>query len=77
MVWANIAVIVASYILSVAFAPKPPQQRPAAFEDFDFPLFEEGEPKTAVFGQCWSKSWMCLTVGNYRTRRVKIGGGKK
>ena len=60
-----IAILVATYILSSAFAPKPPQQKPAAFEDFDFPLFEEGEPKTAVFGQCWSMAgWVEWPIGS-------------
>lgn len=64
-------------VAMMVFAPKPPQQKPASVEDVEFPLCEEGEEKTAVFGQAWTKSWMVFTVGNRRTRRVKIGGGKK
>lgn len=75
--WVQVAILVASYILSVALAPKPKAQKPAAFEDIDFPLCKEGEEKTVVFGQKWTKSWMVLTVGNYRTKAIKTKGSKK
>lgn len=70
-------VIVASVVIQAAMAPKPKQPRPTAFEDIDFPLCEEGEEQSAVFGQVWSKGWMVLTVGNYRTRAIKTKGSKK
>lgn len=57
--------------------PKVQGQKPAAFEDIDFPLCEEGEEQSAVFGQVWSKGWMVLTVGNYRTQAIKTKGSKK
>ena len=75
--WLNLAIMVASYLITAALAPKPQQPKPTAFEDIDFPLCEEGEPKTAVFGQVWTKSWMVLTVGNYRTRAIKRKSSKK
>ena len=75
--WLNIAIMVGSYLINAAFAPKPKQPKPTAFEDIDFPLCEEGEPKTAVFGQVWTKSWMVLTVGNYRTKAIKSKSSKK
>ena len=71
-------VLVVAVVMMAAFAPKPVQPKATAFEDIDFPEAEEGSDKHAVFGQKWSKSWMVLTVGNYRTRMVKVkGGGKK
>ncbi|AQZ95568.1 hypothetical protein ACFSB1_01080 [Halopseudomonas phragmitis] len=73
----QIAILVGAFLLMAALTPKAPRQKPPAFADFEFPLCKEGEPKTAVFGQVWTKSWMVLTVGNYRTRKKKIGGGKK
>ncbi len=30
-----------------------------------------------MFGQVWSKGWMVLTVGNYRTKAIKTKGSKK
>ncbi len=58
-------------------APKPQKPKPTAFEDIDFPRCDEGDEQVAVFGQCWSKSWMVLTVGNYRTKAIKTKGSKK
>lgn len=75
--WFLIGIVVAFALMS-SLGAKQPSAKPTAFEDIDFPRAEEGAEQTAVFGQCWSKSWMVLTVGNYRTRRVKVkGGGKK
>jgi hypothetical protein len=72
-----IALLIASMVISAALAPtmKPPP--PTAFDDFDFPLAEEGTPQCVVFGDCWSGDWMVLGVGNYQTRPVKTDGGKK
>lgn len=75
--WPEVLILVASYILSAAFATKPKKPKPTAFEDIDFPLSKEGEDIGAVFGQKWSKSWMVLTVGNYRTKPIKTKGSKK
>jgi len=72
-----LVVIVASAIIQYATAAKPKQPRPTAFEDIDFPLCQEGEEQSAVFGQVWSKGWMVLTVGNYRTKAIKTKGSKK
>lgn len=70
-IWATI------YLLQAAFAPKPEKPDKPAFEDFDFPLSEEGSAKAAYFGQCKVEGWFVLTVGNYRTRSIKTKGGKK
>lgn len=75
--WIQVAILVASYILSAALAPKPKAPKPTAFEDIDFPLCEEGESKGAVFGQRWSEDWFVLTVGNYRTEAIRTKGSKK
>lgn len=60
--------------ISYALAPKPEKPKPAAFADIDFPQSDEGTEVPVVFGQVWSKGWMVLTVGNYRTSPVKSGG---
>jgi len=73
----QLVVMAASMAIQIIMAPKPKKPKPTAFEDIDFPLCEEGEEKTAVFGQVWTKSWMVLTVGNYRTKAIKSKGGKK
>lgn len=75
--WVQVAILVASYILQTALAPKPKAPKPTAFEDIDFPLCEEGEDKGAVFGQVWSESWFVITVGNYFTKAIVTKGSKK
>lgn len=74
----TLVILIGAFALMSALAPKQPDPKPKALEDFDFPRAEEGAEQHAVFGQRWSKGWMVLTVGNYRTRRVTVrGGGKK
>lgn len=72
--WVQIALFVASIIISVALQPKPPKPKPPALGDFDFPQIDEGTPQIVVFGDCWIEPWMVLGVGNYRTKAIKSGG---
>lgn len=73
--WALVA-LVATYAVSALLIPKPQPQKPAAFEDWDFPQFEEGTPQAVYFGDCWTSGWFVLWYGNYRTTKVKARGGK-
>ena len=75
--WLQVAILVASYLLSAANQPKPAKPKPAAFSSFDFPRCEEGSEKTVLFGQRWTKSWMVLSVRNQRSEAIKSSGGKK
>jgi hypothetical protein len=75
--WEWVIYLVASYVLSVALAPKPAKPQPVAFEDFEFPQVEEGTPQCVVFGDCWSSDWTVLAIGNYSTQAVESSGGKK
>jgi len=75
--WVQIAILVASYLISAATAPKPKKPKPAAFQDFDFPRCDEGAEKSVLFGQCWSGDWMVLSVRNQRSRAIKTKGSKK
>ncbi len=75
--WPVLITLVASFAIMVALAPKPAKPKPAALEDFSFPQAEEGTAQSAVFGQVWTKGWMVLTVGNYRTRPIKSKGDLK
>jgi len=68
--WIQIALIVASFVLSVALRPKTVPPKPAAFEDFDFPQSTEGTAQAVVFGDVWLEGWMVLGVGNYRTTPI-------
>ena len=75
--WVQIAILVASYLIQYATAPKPKKPKPAAFADFDFPRADEGTEKSVLFGQCWTKDWMVLSVRNQRSQAIKSKGGKK
>lgn len=75
--WLQIAILVASYLMSASNSPKVAKPKPAAFEDFDFPRCDEGTEKEWVFGQVWGKDWMVLSVRNQRSRAIKSKGGKK
>jgi hypothetical protein len=67
--------MVVSYVVAAALQPKPPKPKPAAFDDFDFPMADEGTPQQVIFGDCWTGDWMVLSVGRFR--RVQIAGKKK
>jgi hypothetical protein len=70
----GIFLLVASFLISAALAPKAQSPEPTAFEDIDFPQADEGTPQAVIFGDCWSGDWTVLAVGNYRTEGVEGGG---
>lgn len=76
-IWVQLAIWVISYFVSAAARPKPPQAKPAAFGDFQFPQSAEGTPQAVIFGDVWTSDWMVLGVGQYRTQPIKQKGGKK
>lgn len=71
-----LVVMIASLVLSIALAPKPPTPKPAAMTDFDFPQVDEGTPQSVVFGDVWTGGWMVLSYGNLRNQPIKSGGKK-
>lgn len=74
--WVYIVVLLVSAYISYENRPKTTTPKPAAFEEFEFPQFEEGTPQAVTFGDCWTKDWFVLAVGNYRTSRIRADGGK-
>lgn len=73
----GLVMMVASILISAALAPKQIPPKPAAFEDFDFPIAEDGTPQAVIFGDVWVPDWTVLAVGRYRTTAVKTSSGKK
>lgn len=73
----QLALLVISYYVSAALAPKPPQPKAAALEDFDIPLAEEGRAIPVVFGTVIVKSPTVMWYGDLRTTAIKEKGGKK
>ncbi len=77
MIYVQIFLLIASYFISAALAPKPPVPKPAALEDFDIPLAEEGRAIPVVFGEVVLKSPSLMWYGDLRTTPIKQKGGKK
>lgn len=69
--------LVVSYFISAALAPKPPQPKPAALEDFDIPMAEQGRPIPVVFGTVLLTGANVLWYGDLRTTPIQTKGGKK
>ena len=69
--WIQVALFVASLLISALLQPKPKGQKPAAFEDFDFPTAEDGTPQIVVFGDVWLTDWTVIGAGNYRSKKIK------
>ncbi len=74
--WVMLVLWIVSTAYTLTHQPKAEKPRPAAFEDFDFPQFEEGTEQHVIFGDNWTESWMVLGVGNYRTQEIKTSSGK-
>lgn len=70
-------VLLAVLVVSVALAPKPPTQPPAALEDFSVPVAEEGRPIPVVFGTVTITGSNVLWYGDLRSTPIKSKGGKK
>lgn len=73
----QLALLASSYLISRAFRPKVTGPTAVAFEEFEWPQYEEGTPQCVIFGDCWTEDWMVLAVGNYRSRPIKTKAGKK
>lgn len=63
--------------MSAALAPKPPQPKPAALQDFEVPVAEEGRPIPVVFGTVTLTGANVLWYGDLSTTPIKAKGGKK
>lgn len=73
----QLALLVVSYFISAALAPKPPVPKPAAIEDFDVPVAEQGRPVPVVFGTVTLTGANVLWYGDLRTTPIQEKGGKK
>lgn len=75
--WVQLILLVVSYIVSAALAPKPPKPKPAALNDFDIPMAEQGRPIPVVFGTVLLTGANVMWYGDLRTTPIKSKGGKK
>lgn len=76
MIPVPIIMMIVSAAINYANRPKIQAPRPAAFEDFDFPVAEEGSRQYVIFGDVWIKDWTVLSYGNMRTSKIQTKGGK-
>lgn len=75
-----IALLVVAYAITALTASKPKgDSGPPKLNDVKFPVPDEGTPQAVIFGDVWTKDWMVLWVGNYKTEEVhaQSAGGKK
>jgi len=77
MFWVQLILLVVSSIVSYALRPKPPVPKPAALEDFDIPVAEQGRPIPVVFGTILLTGPNVLWYGDLRTTPIKEKAGKK
>ena len=73
----QLLLLVVSYFVSAALAPKPPKPKPAALDDFDIPVAEQGRPIPVVFGEVLLTGANLLWYGDLRTTAIQEKGGKK
>lgn len=73
----QLALLVISYFVSAALAPKPPKPKPASLEDFDIPVAEQGRPIPVVFGTVLITGANVMWYGDLRTTAIQEKGGKK
>ena len=73
----QLVLLVVSYFVSAALAPKPPKPKPAAREEFDIPVADQGRPIPVVFGTVHLTGPNGLWYGDLRTTPIQEKGGKK
>jgi hypothetical protein len=71
VIWGQIAWFVVTTLVSIALAPKPPRPRPAALDDFDLPVAEEGKPVQVIFGTVRQTGPNVLWFGDLSSKAIK------
>jgi hypothetical protein len=75
LAWIGITLVVGLFVSALAM--KRPTPKATTLDDFDVPQIQDGTPHAVVFGDGWLEGWQVLWYGNYRTTKIKSGGGKK
>lgn len=76
-IFAYLAILVISAVITQAMLPKPEQPKPAELSDFDAPTAEEGRPIPVVFGTVRVTGPNVLWYGDLYTQAITQRGGKK
>lgn len=72
-----VIVVIISVAISLALAPKPPQQKPPSLEDLEIPTAEQGRPIPVIFGVVRLKSPNIVWYGDLDFKPVYSDGGGK
>lgn len=76
--WVQLAIALATAVLSYLLSPKPPQPKNAQRGTLDVPHPPVGEPIPVVFGTVWNRQPGVIYYGNPKTKAIMSeGGGKK
>ena len=75
MAWVYIVVFVVALVLSIALAPKPPERRSAALDDFQVPTADEGRAIPVVFGAAWLRGPNVLWYGRLSMKPIRKRSG--
>lgn len=75
--WVNIVILAISLIATaVALQVRPPEQKPASFEDINLPTADEGRPIPVVYGTYLVQAPNVVWWGNPSTEPVRTKSGK-
>jgi len=74
--WAFVAQIAISLIITMLFSDSPDAPEAATLEDFDAPVVGQGDPYAVIFGTFLVKGANVLWYGDLRTTEVKTDAGK-
>lgn len=74
--WVQIALWVATLVISYALRPKIPQQKPAGLGDIQAPTAEEGREIPVLFGTRDLNGPNVVWYGDLRTKAIRVKGGK-
>jgi hypothetical protein len=74
--WFYVIIILLTLVVSFAYRPKAPSQKPPALADFQVPTADEGREVMVIFGEVWIDDPNVLAYGDLRTTPIKASGGK-
>ena len=79
MVWVQVALFVASIIISRALTPKPKIETPtpAGLDDFEAPIASESTPIPVLFGTRWISRPNVVWYGDLRVTPIRKSSGGK
>src|SRR5271167_2758352 len=71
--WAfNLIYLVATTLLTIALAPRPPAPASASITDFKLPTADQGKPIPVIFGTVDITGANCVWDGDLSTSQIKV-----